>query len=354
MFDSDTNFSDEDRYEAIRRRDRAFDGQFFTAVRTTGVYCRPSCAARLPLRKNVSFFLSCAEAERAGYRPCKRCRPNEASREERYAAVVRAACRTIEAAEEPPALGDLAQAAGLSPFHFHRVFKEATGVTPRAYAAAQRAKRVQQGLGEAASVTEAIYDAGFNASSRFYEGAASRLGMTPGAYRKGGEGSVIRFALGQCSLGAILVAATEKGICAITLGDDPAVLLRHLEDRFPRAELIGADPAFEQTVARVVGFVEAPRMGLDLPLDIRGTVFQQRVWQALRAIPPGKTASYAEIAAAVGAPRAVRAVAQACAANPLAVAIPCHRVIRSDSALSGYRWGVARKTALLEREREAA
>ena len=342
------------RYDAIRRRDHTSDGTFFYGVRTTGVYCRPSCAARLARRENVSFHPTYADAERAGFRPCKRCRPDEPNQGERYAALVRRACRTIEAAETTPALAGLAAAAGLSPYHFHRVFKDVTGVTPKAYAVAQRAVRLQNGLQEAGSVTEAIFDAGFNASSRFYEGAAGRLGMAPRVYRAGGIGETIRFAVGQCSLGAVLIAATERGVCAIAFADDPAALLRDLQDRFPKAELVGGDPAFEATVAQVVGAIEAPGVALDLPLDIRGTVFQQRVWQALRAIPTGQTASYAAIAASVGSPGAVRAVAGACAANTLAVAIPCHRVIRSDGALSGYRWGVERKAALLRRERDAA
>ena len=305
-----------------------------------------------PAGENVSFHLTCEAARQAGFRPCKRCRPDEPAGE-RQAALVRRACRAIEVAETPPTLTELAGAAGLSPHHFHRVFKDVTGVTPKAYAVARRAERLQAGLQQAASVTEAIYDAGFNAPSRFYEGAPARLGMTPGAYRAGGKGEAIRFSVGDCSLGAILVAATAKGVCAITFGEDPSALVHGLQDRFPNAELAGGDPAFEATVARVVAAVEAPGTGLDLPLDIRGTAFQQRVWQALRAIPPGRTATYAEIAAALGAPAAVRAVAGACAANTLAVAIPCHRVIRSDGALSGYRWGVERKAALLRREREA-
>jgi AraC family transcriptional regulator of adaptative response/methylated-DNA-[protein]-cysteine methyltransferase len=346
--------TDDDRYAAVLRRDGAFDGRFYYAVQTTGVYCRPSCAARSALRKNVSFHLNCVAAERAGFRPCKRCRPNEPNQQERYAEIVRQACRLIDQAEESPSLEDIARQVGVSPFHFHRVFKQIAGVTPKGYADARRAARLQDGLGSSESVTNAIYDAGFNASSRFYETATERLGMTPSAYRKGGIDASIHFAVAQCSLGAILVATTEKGVCAISFGDDPDTLVRDLQDRFPKAELIGGDAAFERLVARVVGFVEAPGQGLDLPLDIRGTAFQQRVWQALRAIPAGNTASYARIAAEIGAPAAVRAVAQACANNTLAVAIPCHRVVRSDGALSGYRWGVERKRALLDREALAA
>jgi AraC family transcriptional regulator of adaptative response/methylated-DNA-[protein]-cysteine methyltransferase len=341
----------EDAYwEAVRRRDRAFDGAFVFAVNTTGVYCRPSCASRPAKRENVSFFETVEAAERAGFRACKRCRPEKLGAPDPQVEAVRRACERIASAEEAPSLADLAARAGLSPFHFHRVFKKITGVTPKAYAAEMRARRAHDKLRTAETVTEAIYDAGFNSSSRFYETAPARLGMTPTTVRRGGQGAVIRFAIGQASLGAVLVAATEKGVSAIMLGDDPEALARALQDRFPRAELIGGDEKFERTVAEVVGLVEAPGQRLDLPLDIRGTAFQQRVWEALRAIPPGRTATYAEIAEAVGRPTAVRAVAQACAANPLAVAIPCHRVVRTDGDLSGYRWGVERKRKLLDLE----
>jgi AraC family transcriptional regulator, regulatory protein of adaptative response / methylated-DNA-[protein]-cysteine methyltransferase len=338
------------RWEAVRRRDPAFDGKFFFAVRTTGVYCRPSCASRAAKRENVSFYATREAAEKAGFRACKRCRPDRLGAPGPEVEAVRRACERIASAEEAPSLASLAAGAGMSPFHFHRLFKKATGVTPKAYAAQTKARRAAEGLRSAGTVTEAIYDAGFNSSSRFYETAAARLGMTPTALRRGGEGAVIRFAVGETSLGAVLVAATEKGACAIMLGDDPDALTRELQDRFPRAELVGGDAEFERLVAQAVGLVEAPGKRNDLPLDIRGTAFQERVWQALRAIPPGKTATYAEIARAVGQPKAVRAVAQACAANPLAVAIPCHRVVRSDGDLSGYRWGVERKRALLDRE----
>jgi AraC family transcriptional regulator, regulatory protein of adaptative response / methylated-DNA-[protein]-cysteine methyltransferase len=340
----------DERWAAVLRRDVAADGRFYYAVRTTEVYCRPSCAARRPRRENVAFHATCAEAEAAGFRPCKRCRPNEAALAERQAAAVAGACRLIEEAEEAPSLAALATTAGLSRFHFHRVFKAVTGVTPKAYADAHRARRVRDELAQRETVTEAIYGAGFNSSGRFYAAAPGLLGMTPTEFRAGGEGASIRFAVGECSLGSILVAATEKGVCTIHFGDDPEVLVRELQDHFPKAQLIGGDARFEQLVAQVVAFVEAPARALDLPLDVRGTAFQQRVWQALREVPPGTTVSYAEIARRIGAPRGVRAVAQACAANPLAVAIPCHRVVRRDGALSGYRWGVERKQALLERE----
>jgi AraC family transcriptional regulator of adaptative response/methylated-DNA-[protein]-cysteine methyltransferase len=269
----------------------------------------------------------------------------------KHAALVAAACRRIEAAETPPSLEELARHAGLSPFHFHRVFKAATGLTPKAYAQARRARAVRQGLQKPATrVTDAMLDAGYNASSRFYEDADAMLGMTPSQYRAGGRDARIQFAIGECALGAILVARSERGVCAISLGEDPEALLRELQDRFPRAALVGGDGAFERLVAQVVGLVEQPAIGTELPLDVRGTAFQQRVWRALRQVPPGATVSYAQLAQAIGAPTAVRAVAQACAANTLAVAIPCHRVVRSDGALSGYRWGVERKRALLDRE----
>ena len=277
--------------------------------------------------------------------------PPSTSTSSKHASLVTHACRLIEAAEQQPSLDDLAKQAGLSPFHFHRVFKAATGLTPKGYADAQRARAVRTTLASGtASVTEAIFDAGFNANSRFYASADAMLGMTPRQYRAGGLDALIQFAIGQSSLGAILVARSARGICAISLGDDAGALLRELQDRFPRAEMIGGDAAFELLVAEVVGLVEQPGIGHDLPLDVRGTAFQQRVWQALRQIPPGETASYARIAEAIGAPRSVRAVAGACAANTLAVAIPCHRVVRSDGAVSGYRWGVDRKRALLLRE----
>ena len=342
--------TDAQRWTAVQQRDGGADGHFYYSVRSTGVYCRPSCAARLALRANVAFHASCAAAEAAGFRPCLRCKPDQPPLAERHAALVAQACRLIDSSEAEPDLEQLAAASGLSRFHFHRVFKAQTGITPKAYAAAQRSGRVKAGLLAQASVTDAIYAAGFNSSGRFYATAPAVLGMTPSAFRAGGNGASIRFAIGACSLGAILVAATDQGICAILMGDDPDALARDLQDRFPKAQLLGAEAQFEQVVARVVGMVEAPGIGLDLPLDVRGTAFQQRVWQALRAIPAGRTVSYAELAQLVGLPKGARAVAGACAANALAVAIPCHRVVRNDGSVSGYRWGVERKQALLERE----
>jgi AraC family transcriptional regulator of adaptative response/methylated-DNA-[protein]-cysteine methyltransferase len=338
------------RWAALAGRSVAADGTFFYSVRTTGVYCRPSCGARLPRPENVRFHATREEAERAGFRPCKRCRPDRPSLAEQHAATVTEICRLIETSSRVPALDALAARAGMSPFHFHRVFKGVTGLTPRAYAAAHRGERVRRELGKAPTVTAAIYDSGYSSNGRFYGESEQMLGMTPTEYRAGGARAEIRFAVGECSLGSILVARSERGVCAIFLGDDPDALTRELQDRFPRATLIGADPAFEDVVAKVVGLIEAPGTGVDLPLDVRGTAFQQRVWRALRAIPAGSTASYREIARRIGAPRAVRAVAHACAVNPVAVAIPCHRVVRSDGGLAGYRWGVERKRELLERE----
>jgi AraC family transcriptional regulator, regulatory protein of adaptative response / methylated-DNA-[protein]-cysteine methyltransferase len=346
-----TSSADQDpRWTALRARDARADGTFFYSVKTTGVYCRPSCAARPARPENVAFHATAAAAAAAGFRPCKRCKPDQPPLAERQAVQIAALCRLIERADQVPSLEALASHAGWSAFHTHRLFKAVTGVTPKAYASAHRAARVRGELRTRATVTEAIYGAGYNSSARFYERSNAVLGMTPTTYRAGGAALEIRFAIGECSLGSILVAATPRGVCAILLGDDPAALAHDLEQRFPRAQLIGADPAFEQLVAQVVGLVEHPHLGTQLPLDIRGTAFQQRVWQALRRIPAGKTASYAEIASRIGAPRAVRAVAQACAANALAVAIPCHRVVRTNGDLSGYRWGVERKRALLDRE----
>ncbi len=260
------------------------------------------------------------------------------------------ACRRIETAEEIPSLERLAKAAGMSRFHFHRTFKAITGVTPRAYAVAHRANRLRNALSNGETVTEAIYAAGFGSSGRFYATSSAMLGMQPTVFQSGGRGEAIRFAVAQCSLGALLVAATEKGVSAILLGDDPEFLVKDLQRRFSKATLIGGDESFDRLVATVVGFIEKPDDGLALPLDIRGTAFQQRVWQALRAIPSGTTMTYTEIARKIGVPKAVRAVAQACASNRIAVAIPCHRVVRLDGSLSGYRWGIQRKRALLERE----
>ncbi|RMQ86757.1 hypothetical protein ALP97_03488 [Pseudomonas salomonii] len=338
------------RWAAIVARDAKADALFVYGVKTTGVYGRPSSASRLPRPENIEFFDTPAQAEAAGYRPSKRAAGDQTQLAAHHAQRVAEACRQIEQAETPPSLEALAHGAGLSAFHFHRVFKAVTGLTPKAYASALRSRKVRHSLKGEHSVTDALYDAGFNSNSRFYESANQLLGMKPSDYKAGGTNSTILFAVGQCSLGAILVAQSQRGVCAILLGDDPDALLRDLQDQFPKAELVGADHEFEQLIAQVVGFIEAPALGLNLPLDLRGTAFQERVWQALRDIPVGSTASYAQIAAQIGAPKSFRAVAQACGANSLAVAIPCHRVVRSDGELSGYRWGVERKRQLLERE----
>jgi AraC family transcriptional regulator of adaptative response/methylated-DNA-[protein]-cysteine methyltransferase len=338
------------RWAAAAARDPAADGRFFYSVKTTGVYCRPSCGARTPRPENVAFHLTATDAKHAGFRPCKRCKPDQPSLAEEHTARVAELCRLIETTAQAPSLEELAHHAGLSRFHLHRIFKSITGLTPRAYAAAHRARRARAELGRAATVTEAIYGAGYSSSGRFYEASNELLGMTPTRYRAGGAHTDIRFTVGECSLGSLLVAASERGVCAILLGDDPARLACELQALFRRANLIGGDAEFEQLVAKVVGFVEAPGLGLGLPLDVRGTAFQQRVWQALRTIPAGKTLSYTDLATRIGAPKSIRAVARACAANILAVAIPCHRVVRQDGGLSGYRWGVERKRALLDRE----
>jgi AraC family transcriptional regulator of adaptative response/methylated-DNA-[protein]-cysteine methyltransferase len=345
-----TSVADDPRWARVVARDRSADGLFWYSVVTTGVYCRPSCASRTANPKNAQLHDSLEAAKATGFRPCKRCNPDGVSFEDENAAIVAHACRLIEESEEVPALSGLAEAVGRSPGHLHRLFKAATRLTPKEYAAAHRAARVRESLEAGHSVTDAIYGAGFNSSGRFYENATNMLGMTPTQYRSGGADEEIRFAVGQSSLGAILVASTAKGVASILLGDDPDALVRNLQDRFPKARLIGCDTEYEALVAHVVGFVEAPEIGLGLPLDVRGTAFQQRVWQALREIPPGETVSYAEVARRIGAPQSVRAVAGACAANNLAVAIPCHRVVRQDGSLSGYAWGVERKRALLARE----
>jgi AraC family transcriptional regulator of adaptative response/methylated-DNA-[protein]-cysteine methyltransferase len=342
--------AEDPRWARIVAREKNADGEFWYSVSTTGIYCRPSCPSRVCNPENVTIHDSLEAAKATGFRACLRCKPDGRSIDEVNAAAVAKACQLIDEAEQEPTLGEIAKAVKLSPYHFHRVFKAVTGVTPKAYAGAVRAARVRERLGSSETVTEAIYDAGFNSNGRFYATSTDLLGMTPSRYRAGGAKEKLRFAVGQCSLGAILVASSDKGVAAILIGDDPDTLARDLQDRFPHAHLVGGDAAYEKLVAQVVGFVETPSVGLDLPLDIRGTAFQQRVWQALREIPAGKTASYADVAARLGSPKSTRAVAAACAANGLAVAIPCHRVVRRDGGVSGYRWGVERKLALIERE----
>jgi AraC family transcriptional regulator, regulatory protein of adaptative response / methylated-DNA-[protein]-cysteine methyltransferase len=343
----------EARWRAVAERDASADGRFVYSVETTGVYCRPGCPSRRPREEHVAFHDTPADAERAGFRACLRCEPAGPPPEAREASKIAALCRLLDA-PDPPGLAELGRAVGLSGAHVQRVFKAATGVTPRDYAAERRAERLRASLGAATSVTEAAFAAGFGGLGRFYEATSRALGMTPTAFREGGARQRIRYAFGASSLGDVLVAVTARGVCAVFLGDDRESLASALARRFPRADLARADDALEGTVRELVGLVEEPTRATLLPLDVRGTAFQLRVWRALSAIPAGETRSYAELAAAAGAPRAVRAVAGACGANPVSVVIPCHRVVRADGELSGYRWGVERKRALLARERPTA
>lgn len=339
------------RWQAVMERDSSFDGQFVYSVATTGIYCRPSCGAKLANPQNVQFHLNGSQAEAAGFRSCKRCRPDEPSLIEQHSVTIARVCRFIEGSSENRTSKELAAFAGMSTYHFHRLFKQITGVTPKAYADADRLKRFRESLSaDGTTITEAICDAGFNSMSRFYEKSNAKLGMTPRALKSGAAKIEIQFALGDCSLGSVLVAQSKVGICAIMLGDGTDELLQELGVRFPGATMVPADEEFRKLIGTIMKFIEAPTSKFPLPLDIRGTAFQQRVWQALQNIPCGKTMSYAEIAQSMGAPDAVRAVGTACGANPLAVAIPCHRVVRTDGALSGYRWGIERKRQLLERE----
>lgn len=338
------------RWQAIVARDKTCDGVFVYAVATTGVYCRPGCPSRRADRRNVSFHDDAAAAERAGFRACKRCRPNEIGRAAELAKKIATVCRAIETAEVVPPLKELARMAGLSPFHFHRVFKEVTGITPKSYALSHRATKLKDRLSGAATITDAMYDAGYASSGRFYADSTARLGMTPRSYKAGAPGVALQVACAKCSLGELLVAASSKGVAAILLGDDAEVLLRDVQDRFPKATLTGGDAAFDKLVQKVVALIERPAAAPHLPLDVPGTAFQHQVWKALTSIRPGTTATYQEIARAIGKPAAVRAVAGACAANPVAVVIPCHRVVRTDGSLSGYRWGIERKRELLSRE----
>jgi len=335
--------SDDQRWEAVLRRDRAADDQFVTGVLSTGIYCRPSCAARHPSRANVRFFASGAEARDFGLRACLRCRPDEVAADE---AGVAKAIALIEAAEEPPSLEQLAQAAGYSPFHFHRLFSRATGVTPAAYARAHRAMRAERALKESDTVTEALYDAGYAAPARFYAEMPDRLGMTPSKWRDGGRGETIRWGVAPTDLGPLLVAATERGICRVAFEEDDRVLREH----FPNARIEKGGEALDGLLAEAVEFVSQPGRAMTLPLDVRGTAFQQAVWRELSRIPPGETLSYAALAARAGNPNAVRAAGSACGANPVALLIPCHRARRTDGSLGGYAWGLPIKRELLERE----
>jgi AraC family transcriptional regulator, regulatory protein of adaptative response / methylated-DNA-[protein]-cysteine methyltransferase len=341
-------------WQALTRRDRSADGAFWYSVRTTGVYCRPSCASRLPRRENVRFHESCAAAEAAGFRPCKRCRPTERTPVEAQLAAVAKACAILGERESPPTLAELSAAVGVSPFHFHRLFKQVVGTTPREYARAQRVARLGAALDAGEPVARAVYGAGFGSASSAYADGAAGLGMTPGARRRAGRGEAIRFAVARTALGWVLIAATARGVCAAELGDSRESLVVGLRARFAAAELREDRAGLREWLERIAAFIASPDHPLELPLDVRGTAFQAQVWRALQRIPPGRTASYAELARALGRPRAVRAVAQACASNPVALVVPCHRAVRADGGLAGYRWGVERKRALLEREAAAA
>jgi AraC family transcriptional regulator of adaptative response/methylated-DNA-[protein]-cysteine methyltransferase len=340
------------RWQSVSERDHAADGAFFFGVRTTGIYCRASCPAKRPKPENVSFFTSTHGAERAGLRPCKRCHPDRPELWKQNSDVIAEICRVIEASDAIPNLDALAKKSGFSAHHLHRLFKQATGVTPRQYALAHRAKRVRENLAKGNSVTSTIHANGYSSTSRFYEDAGKMLGMKPGQYKSGGANMKIEYAIGDSSLGKILVATTERGICAIYLDSSAKALVAELYSRFPKANIEPANKTFEKTVAKVVAFAENPKRALDLPLDLQGTAFQQRVWNALQKIPAGKTMTYGEIAKKIGAPDAVRAVGTACGANHVSLVVPCHRVIGKDGKLTGYRWGVERKKKLLERERD--
>lgn len=349
-----TCINEANRWNALIRREQVAEDAFFYAVKTTGVFCRPGCSSRLPKRENVEFFDTCEEAERAGYRPCKRCKPDSAAPQERLLELIIQACRSIEQSVTPPTLDKLAAEADLSPWHFHRLFRKTVGITPKQYGASLQGQRFRNSLKTEKSVTAAIYDAGFSSSGRAYDNARNRLAMAPSTYLNGSTGLTIRYGVARCFLGWIIVAAIDRGVCAIEFGDDPETLRTQVQACFPKAQFKEADSEFASVIEQVVAFIEAPGAAIDLPLDIQGTAFQERVWHALRQVPPGSTISYADLAERIGAPEAVRAVAQACAANKLAVAVPCHRVVRSDGKLSGYRWGVERKHVLLIRERSMA
>ncbi|BAW80382.1 AraC family transcriptional regulator [Candidatus Nitrosoglobus terrae] len=341
---------DDPRWHAIVMREIKANGKFFYAVKTTGVYCHPFCAARLPRPENICFYTTQEEAEQAGFRPCKRCKPDRPSLINPHITEIIQSCRIIEKAEDILSFKDLAKQVGMSAYHFHRLFKQITGLTPYQYAVAHKINRIKRELSQESTVTQAILNAGYNSNSRFYEKSNEVLGMTPSNYRRGGKNMEIRFAISKCLLGLILVAQSALGVCAILLGDDSKALVHDLQERFPHANLMREDDNLKQLIVSVVGFIEAPEIGLDLPLDIRGTAFQQRVWQLLRQIPIGQTLSYTEVARRIGAPKSARAVAGACAANQIAIAIPCHRVVRSDGKISGYRWGIERKRTLLDNE----
>ena len=341
----------QDKWQQVVARDARQDGRFVFAVRTTGIYCRPSCPSRRPRRDSVEFFAGPNEAERAGYRACLRCKPTQISAQAQYVTHAR---QLLDNAEGVVTLRELSQRVGLSPFHLQRLFKRATGLSPREYQSARRLQHVKTGLRKGEDVTTALYDAGFGSPSRLYEKAPQQLGMTPGEYRRGGAGANITFAIAPTPLGRLLIAATERGLCAVRFGDNAADLERDLRKEFHAAELHRDDTAMRRYVESLLAVVRGEKTTIDLPLDVRATAFQMKVWNKLRQIPRGETRSYGEVAREIGEPGAVRAVARACASNPIALAVPCHRVVRSDGGLAGYRWGMERKKKLLERERESS
>jgi AraC family transcriptional regulator of adaptative response/methylated-DNA-[protein]-cysteine methyltransferase len=344
--------NEERRWQALVSRDADQDGRFVFAVRTTGIYCRPTCPSRRPKRANVSFYETPAQAEQAGYRPCRRCHPGGEGIGARQARAVHRACRLIEESEVAPRLGELAAAVGMSESHFHRQFKRLLGVTPKQYSAGKRVKRLQNELEAGRPIADAIYESGYGSGSRVYETSAAMLGMTPTDYRDAGKDQVIAYALEKTELGWLLVAATAKGICSIEFGDNKKQLRENFVRKFSAASIDAADQKLCGWVSEIVSFIRTPVHGLRLPLDIRGTAFQRRVWQALQKIPLGTTMTYAQVADAIDQPRAHRAVARACAANQLALAVPCHRVVRKDGQMGGYRWGTGRKRQLLDREKK--
>ena len=340
---------DDTRWTLVAERKPA---DFLYGVTTMGIYCRPGCPSPRPRRENVRFFAGIAEAEAEGFRACRRCDP-KGEREAIARAVVADACAAIEAEEGIPSLEALAKRAGYSRFHFLRLFREHTGVTPRSYAERVRALRLQAALAQGSRVADAIQEAGFGSESRVYEDTGRLLGMTPGALRRGGAGEVVRTAFADSPFGRVLVGATATGVCFLGFAEPDEALMGDLRRRFPRARIEADDAGLAETLATVLAFIEEPRQALALPLDLRGTAFQVRVWEALRRIPPGETRTYGELAGMIGAPRAVRAVARSCATNPVSLAVPCHRVVGKDGDLTGYRWGVPRKREMLRREASA-
>jgi len=340
-------------WEAAVARNARFDGQFVFAVSSTRIYCRPSCPARRPRRERVSFFDQPEAAEQAGFRPCGRCRPRGAAASDQKVEVVRRACQLLEQSDETMSLTNLSERLGVSSFHLQRTFKKVTGISPRQYAEARRTSRFKESVRDGQPITSAMYDSGYGSSSRLYERANAELGMTPATYSRNGRGAVISYALAKCDLGCLLVAATEKGVCAVRLGSPETELESALRDEFSAACVRRDDGQLRDWVNEILEHLAGKRPNLDLPLDVRATAFQRLVWEALRAIPYGATRSYSEVAKAIKSPSAVRAVARACATNPVALVIPCHRVIREDEGLGGYRWGLERKKELLERERSS-